>query len=118
MTKSTTDAEIGGLYKQKCKAENRLLKRRNDAKRLVQPLHILAECFDDQRETANIESVSGEEFYYWYQELNGVIEQSRGDKDPAIPFPIEAMAIATDIYQLEKEIEDLTERLELAIGCL
>ncbi len=115
---NNANAELGSLYRQKRKAEKRLLKRRNDAKHLVEPLRILAECFDEENVEANIQVVKGEEFWYWYREREGLIKESRGDKDPSVPFPIEAMDIATDIYQLEKEIEDLNERLELAIGCL
>lgn len=119
MTKdNNADAEIGSLYRQKCKAEKRLMKRRNDAKHLVKPLRILAECFDEENEGANIQIVKGEEFWYRYMEREGVIKESRGDKDPSVPFPTEAREVATEIYELKRKIVDLTERLELAIGCL
>ena len=107
------EAAVGSLYIELHRAKSRLAKRRHDAQQIVETLRMLADCFDESETGHCITEASGRQFRCTKTEMN-----SRAGKCPFVDFPTDASEIATDIYELESEVERLEERLDLEMKCL
>ena len=107
------EATVGRLYIELHRAKCRLAKRRHEAQQRVGTLRMLADCFDESDTGNCITKISGSQFKCTKTETN-----TRGGKSPFIDFPTDATEIATDIYELEIEVDRLEERLALEMKCL
>lgn len=103
-----SDAKVGKLYKDLCRAKRRLEQRKSEADQMVETLHMLAECFDESVEENRITGICGNQFRCTRTELN-----NRVGGTPLIDFPTNAGEIAAEIYWLENEIKQLKEDLDL-----
>ena len=107
------EATVGRLYIELQRAKSLLAKRRHEAQQLVESLRMLADCLDESEAGSRITEVSGNQFRCTMTEMN-----SRAGKSPFVVFPTVASEIATDIYELEIEVEKLEKCLDLEMKCL
>ena len=103
-----SDAKVGKLYKDLCRAKRHLERRKSEADQMVETLNMLAECFDESVEENRITGISGNQFRCTKTDLN-----QRVGRSPLYEFPTKAGEIATEIYVLENEIKQLKEDLDL-----
>lgn len=101
-----SDAKVGKLYKDLCRAKRHLERQKSKANQMVEPLRMLAECFDESETGNRITGISGNQFRCTRTELN-----KRDGRSPLIEFPTRAGEIAAEIYELENKIKQLKKDL-------
>ena len=110
------DAKVGALLKKKDRAEKELTNRLCRAKQMVDPLRILADCFDDGEEDAKIIRVIGDRFECTHPSLDGNPNLVKKDTDWP-EFPPDLCVVVSEICDLQSKIRQLSELLETELNC-
>ncbi len=116
MTFNEHDAKVGSLLKQKDKAEKKLKNRLCRAKQSANTLRILADCFDDEVEDAEVTKVMGNQFECVHSSIPTHPHIVKPDTEWP-EFPPDLKETVSEICDLKTEIKRLSELLETELDC-
>lgn len=116
MTFDEHDAKVGSLLKQKDRAEKKLKNRLCCAKQSVNTLRILADCFDDKVDEAEVVRVMDNRFECVHSSISTHSHLVQPDiKWPE--FPPDLRETVLEICDLKADIKRLSELLETELNC-
>lgn len=113
---SEHDARVGSLLKQKDKAEKKLINRLCRAKQTVNVLRILADCFDDEVEDAEVTKVAGNRFECVHPSIPTHPHLVKPDIEWP-EFPSDLKGVTSEICDLKAEIKRISELLRTELDC-